>query len=169
MTAVTVLPDYPVVPREFPLLLSEPRGELRISLPPLVLKLHMPKVALVVDDSMLIRYSLCRYLEGRGFTVEAAVNGEEAIEVLSRVHPDLIVTDMRMPKMSGSEFITALKSNEKTARIPVLVVTSKANGTSEADERAEFVIYKDIDVETQMDAALEVVMEKQGRGHSAGK
>jgi CheY-like chemotaxis protein len=128
----------------------------------------MPKVALVVDDSMLIRYSLCRYLEGRGFTVEAAVNGAEAIEVLSRVHPDLIVTDMRMPKMSGSEFITALKGNEKTSRIPVLVVTSKANGTCEADERAEFVIYKDIDVETQMDAALEVVMEKQGRGHSAG-
>ena len=96
------------------------------------------------------------------------MNGAEAIEVLSRVHPDLIVTDMRMPKMSGSEFITALKGNEKTSRIPVLVVTSKASGTCEADERAEFVIYKDIDVETQMDAALEVVMEKQGRGHSAG-
>jgi len=127
----------------------------------------MAKVALVVDDSMLIRYSLCRYLEGRGFTVEVAGNGAEAMEVLSRVHPDLIVTDMRMPKMSGSEFITALKSNETTARIPVLVVTSKGNGTCEADERAEFVIYKDIDVETQMDAALEVVMDK-GRGHSAG-
>jgi len=128
----------------------------------------MAKVALVVDDSMLIRYSLCRYLEARGFTVEAAVNGAEAIEVVSRIHPDLIVTDMRMPKMSGSEFITALKGNEKTARIPVLVVTSKANGTCDADERAEFVIYKDIDVETQMDAALELVMERQRRGHSAG-
>jgi CheY-like chemotaxis protein len=128
----------------------------------------MAKVALVVDDSMLIRYSLCRYLEGRGFVVEVAVNGAEAIEVLSRVHPDLIVTDMRMPKMSGSEFITALKSKEETSRIPVLVVTSKANGTCEADDRAEFVIYKDIDVETQMDAALEVVMDKRSRGDSAG-
>ena len=129
----------------------------------------MSKVALVVDDSMLIRYSLCRYLEARGFRVEVAVNGADAIEVLSRVHPDLIVTDMRMPKMSGSEFITNLKNNEETSRIPVLVVTSKANGTCEADERAEFVIYKDIDVETQMDAALEVVMDKRGRGYSAGK
>ena len=128
----------------------------------------MSKVALVVDDSMLIRYSLCRYLEGRGFAVETAVNGAEALEVLSRVHADLIVTDMCMPKMSGSDFITALKSSEKTSRIPVLVVTSKANGTCEPDARAEFVIYKDIDVETQMDAALEVVMGEQGRGHSAG-
>jgi CheY-like chemotaxis protein len=129
----------------------------------------MPKVALVVDDSMLIRYSICRFLEARGFEVEAAVNGTEAVEVLARVRADLVVTDMRMPKMSGSEFITALKSKEETARIPVIVVTSKANGSCEADERADFVIYKDIDVETQLDAALEAVMENKSRGQANGK
>jgi CheY-like chemotaxis protein len=129
----------------------------------------MSKVALVVDDSMLIRYSLCRFLEARGFAVEAAVNGVEAKETLARVRADLIVTDMRMPKMSGSEFITALKSTEETARIPVIVVTSKANGSCEADERADFVIYKDIDVETQLDAALEAVMENQSRRQANGK
>jgi CheY-like chemotaxis protein len=129
----------------------------------------MSKVALVVDDSMLIRYSLCRFLEARGFAVEAAVNGVEAKETLARVRADLIVTDMRMPKMSGSEFITALKSTEETARIPVIVVTSKANGSCEADERADFVIYKDIDVETQLDAALEAVMENKSRRQANGK
>jgi CheY-like chemotaxis protein len=128
----------------------------------------MPKVALVVDDSMLIRYSICRFLEARGFAVEAAVNGAEAVDVLARVRADLVVTDMRMPKMSGSEFITALKSKEETARIPVIVVTSKANGSCEADERADFVIYKDIDVDTQLDAALEAVMENKSRGQGAG-
>jgi CheY-like chemotaxis protein len=128
----------------------------------------MSKVALVVDDSMLIRYSLCRFLEARGFAVEAAVNGVEAREMLARVHADLIVTDMRMPKMSGSEFITALKTKEETARIPIIVVTSKANGSCQPDERADFVIYKDIDVETQLDAALEVVMERRGGGQAAG-
>lgn len=128
----------------------------------------MSKVALVVDDSMLIRYSLCRFLETRGFAVEAAVNGAEAMQLLAGVRPDLIVTDMRMPKMSGSEFITALKSNEKTSRIPVIVVTSKANGACRPDERAEFVIYKDIDVETQLEAALEAVMDGKGRGQTSG-
>jgi len=128
----------------------------------------MSKVALVVDDSMLIRYSLCRYLETHGFAVEAAVNGAEAMELLGRVHPDLIVTDMRMPKMSGSEFITALKSREETSRIPVIVVTSKANGSSQPDQRAEFVIYKDIDVEAQLDAALEAVMGNKGGGQASG-
>jgi CheY-like chemotaxis protein len=129
----------------------------------------MPKVALVVDDSMLIRYSICRFLEARGFEVEAAVNGAEAMELLARVQADLIVTDMRMPKMSGSEFITALKSKEETARIPVIVVTSKANGSCEADERADFVIYKDIDVETQLDAALVAMAENKSRGQANGK
>jgi CheY-like chemotaxis protein len=129
----------------------------------------MPKVALVVDDSMLIRYSICRFLESRGYAVEAAVNGAEAVELLARVRADLVVTDMRMPKMSGSEFITALKSKEETARIPVIVVTSKANGSCGPDERADFVIYKDIDVDTQLDAALEAVMENKSRGQANGK
>lgn len=128
----------------------------------------MPKVALVVDDSMLIRYSLCRFLEMRGFVVEVAVNGAEAMELLARVRPDLIVTDLRMPKMSGSEFITELKRKDGTSRIPIVVVTSKVNGVCEPDERAEFTIYKDIDVEAQMDAALARIMGNKGCGQAAG-
>jgi CheY-like chemotaxis protein len=128
----------------------------------------MSKVALVVDDSMLIRYSICRFLESRGFAVEAAVNGAEAVELLARVRADLVVTDMRMPKMSGSEFITALKSKEETRRVPIIVVTSKANGSCQPDERADFVIYKDIDVDTQLDAALEAMAENKCRGHANG-
>ena len=134
----------------------------------LFLSLRMSKVALVVDDSMLIRYSICRFLEARGFAVEAAVNGAEAVELLARVRADLVVTDMRMPKMSGSEFITALKSKEETSGLPIIIVTSKASGACEPDERADFVIYKDIDVETQLDAALEVVMERRGGRQAAG-
>ena len=129
----------------------------------------MSKVALVVDDSMLIRYSVCRYLESRGYSVESASNGSEALEVMARNKADLIVTDMRMPKMSGDEFISALKSKEETARVPIIVVTSKANGSCMPDERADFVIYKDIDVETQLDAALEAVTEDESRGQAAGK
>ena len=129
----------------------------------------MSKVALVVDDSMLIRYSVCRYLESHGFTVESATNGAEALKVMGRTHVDLIVTDMRMPKMSGGEFISALKAKPETSRIPVIVVTSKANDSHGPDSRADFVIYKDIDVDTQLDAALETVMEDNSRGQAAGK
>ena len=128
----------------------------------------MSTVALVVDDSMLIRYTVCRFLEERGFTVESATNGVEALQILERVHPDLIVTDMQMPKMSGSELITALKSKPETASIPIIIVAGRASGFDEKEKRANFAIYKDIDIQGQLDKALGAVMKKT-REQGAGK
>lgn len=128
----------------------------------------MPAVALVVDDSMLIRYTVCRFLEGRGYAVESATNGMEALQILERRHPDLIVTDMQMPKMTGSELITALKKRPETANIPIIIVAGRASGFDEKEKRANFAIYKDIDIEGQLEKALEAVMGKR-QGNSAGK
>jgi CheY-like chemotaxis protein len=128
----------------------------------------MPAVALVVDDSMLIRYTVCRFLEGRGFAVESATNGVEALKILERVQPDLIVTDMLMPKMTGSELITALKKKPETAKIPIIIVAGRASGFDEKEKRANFAIYKDIDIEGQLEKALDAVMGK-GQGQGAGK
>ena len=79
----------------------------------------LPFLALVVDDSMLIRHTVCRFLETRGFQVESATNGAEALEMLDRIHPDIIVTDLQMPKMNGQELLTALKARPDTEAIPV--------------------------------------------------
>jgi CheY-like chemotaxis protein len=128
----------------------------------------MPAIGLVVDDSMLIRYTVCRFLEGRGFEVESATNGLEALTILERVHPDLIVTDMQMPKMSGSELITALKKNPETAGIPIIIVAGRASGFDEKETRANFAIYKDIDIEGQLEKALDAVLGKRF-GQRAGK
>src|SRR5579864_107954 len=110
----------------------------------------MSTVALVVDDSMLIRYTVCRFLEERGFTVESATNGVEALQALERIQPDLIVTDMQMPKMSGGELLTALKGKPETAGIPVIIVAGRGSGFDEKETRADFAIYKDIDIEGQL-------------------
>jgi CheY-like chemotaxis protein len=127
----------------------------------------MPAVALVVDDSMLIRYTVCRSLEERGFAVESATNGAEALLILERVHPDVIVTDMHMPKMSGSELITELKKNPKTANIPIIIVAGRGSGFDESETRANFAIYKDIDIQSQLEKALDAVMgNSQGQGAS---
>jgi CheY-like chemotaxis protein len=128
----------------------------------------MSIVALVVDDSMLIRYTVCRLLERRGFAVESATNGAEALEVLGRVRPALIVTDMQMPKMSGSELITALKSQPETAGIPIIIVARQDGRFEDAEKRANFVIYKDIDVEAQLAKALDELLGKASSAH-AGK
>jgi CheY-like chemotaxis protein len=142
------------------------RGKWCAYVPP---TLFMPMVALVVDDSMLIRYTVCRFLEERGFAVESATNGAEALEVLKRVQPDLIVTDMQMPKMSGSELITAIKSRPETAAVPIIIVAGRASGFDEREKRSDFAIYKDIDIEAQLAKALTALSDKAGRAHANGK
>jgi CheY-like chemotaxis protein len=118
----------------------------------------MPLVALIVDDSMLIRHTVCRFLEERGFSVESASNGQEALEALERMHPDIIITDMQMPKMDGGELIDALKNHPKTATIPVIVLAGKRSGVEKAEKRADFAIFKDIDIEEQLAKALQLTL-----------
>jgi CheY-like chemotaxis protein len=107
-------------------------------------------------------------LEERGFAVESATNGVEALQLLERLQPDLIVTDMEMPKMSGSELITALKKNPRTAQIPIIIVAGRASGFDEKENRADFAIHKDIDIEAQLAKALDAVFGKAAK-KGAGK
>jgi len=129
----------------------------------------MPKMALFVDDSMLMRYTVCRFLEERGFAVETAGNGEEALEVLSRVQPSVIVTDLQMPRMSGSELITAVKGKPETAKIPIIIVAGRASAANQSEQRADFIIYKDVDIDSQLGKALDSVLGKASRIQAAGK
>ena len=124
----------------------------------------MPTVALVVDDSMLMRYTVSRYLEERGFTVESATNGAEALEVLDRMLPDLIVTDIQMPRMSGSELISAVKARPEMAAVPIIIVASRSSSFDESEKRANFTIYKDIDIEEQLTKALKAVRKARSKG-----
>ena len=124
----------------------------------------MSAVVLVVDDSMLIRHTVCRFLEQRGFCVEAATNGQDAVEALKRIVPDLIITDMQMPKMSGSELITILKSVPETASIPVIILAGKQSGFENTEKRHNFTIFKDIDIDTQLTKALKMLL-----GHSGAR
>ena len=128
----------------------------------------MPTVALVVDDSMLMRYTVCRFLEERGFAVESATNGVEALDVLKRVRPGLIVTDMQMPRMSGSELITELKRRPEMAKVPIIIVASRSSSFEEGEKRANFAIYKDVDIDAQLAKALDAVL-GNAQTHSTGK
>jgi CheY-like chemotaxis protein len=118
----------------------------------------LPRLALVVDDSMLIRHTVCRYFEERGFQVESASNGLEALDALQTLQPDLIVTDLSMPKMTGAELISALKERPGTAETPIVVLAAKNTGSRPADEpRADAVVFKDIDIWEQLDSAVSLI------------
>lgn len=121
----------------------------------------MPRNVLVVDDSMLIRHTVCRYLERIGYEVEAATNGQEALDLLEgEYRPDLIVTDLQMPKVSGSELITALKEKPATREIPIVILAGKkATSDGPQETRANYTIYKDIDIEAQLQKALSAALD----------
>ncbi len=89
----------------------------------------IPKTALVVDDSMLIRHSVCRFLEERGFIVESATNGVEALEVLSNFVPDIIITDLSMPRMGGVELVSRIRQLEVFADTPILVLAARRSAS----------------------------------------
>ena len=117
-------------------------------------------LALVVDDSMLVRHTVCRYLEERGWSVESAANGHEAVQALETMHPNLIVTDMMMPRMTGSELISELKRRPETADIPIIILCGR-NSEREAkanEQRADCAIYKDIDIVEQLEKAVEIAL-----------
>ena len=117
----------------------------------------MPVVALVVDDSMIIRHVICRFLEDRGYSVEVASNGQEALEAVARQLPSLIITDMQMPAMGGREFISALKNKPETANVPIVILTGRSSGYEWGETRVEFTIFKDIDIQKQLEKALDAL------------
>ncbi len=84
--------------------------------------MHEPGTILVCDDEELIRWSLKEHLSGDGFRVIEASNGEECIQKVASEAPDLIITDMRMPRMDGMEVLRRLRDEERD--IPVIVITA---------------------------------------------
>lgn len=78
---------------------------------------------MVVDDDKNTRLLLRTVLETEHYTVFAASNGEEALEVLDREHIDLVVLDIMMPKMSGYEFTRAVRSADNN--LPILMVSAR--------------------------------------------
>jgi CheY-like chemotaxis protein len=79
---------------------------------------------LLVDDSKFLRMANERALFKAGYDVCTAADGEEALQVANAKLPDIILLDMMLPKISGTEVLKALKENPATTNIPVIVLTS---------------------------------------------
>lgn len=83
------------------------------------------KTVLVVDDLKAQLSLISGYLEQEGFLVMTAENGNDALAKASAQTPDLVITDLVMPEMSGLEFCRKLKKDPATAQIPVIACTTK--------------------------------------------
>jgi len=82
---------------------------------------------LIVDDDPVARDLLQRYLQKNGFRAVCASNGKEALRLAGEVHPHVITLDVFMPEMDGWAVLSALKANEATSSIPVVMITMEDN------------------------------------------
>lgn len=82
-------------------------------------------LVLVAEDERDIRELIVIALELEGFNVVEVPNGEEAVKKAKEIKPDLILMDVRMPKMTGYEACKALKAEEATKEIPVVFLSAK--------------------------------------------
>ena len=82
---------------------------------------------LVVDDTPANIQALAGILKEKGYQISVATNGKQALEVLARVPPDLILLDVMMPEMDGFETCRRLKAAEPWRQIPVIFLTAKTD------------------------------------------
>jgi len=81
------------------------------------------KILVVEDDPDILRI-LSHTLGAAGYHVVQAYGGEDALRKVKLHHPDLVLTDLAMPAMSGVEVISQIKKDEETCHIPVVAVTA---------------------------------------------
>jgi DNA-binding NtrC family response regulator len=87
----------------------------------------MAATILVVDDEKNIRRTLRMVLEGSGFNTLEAESAEECLETLGRDEVDLVILDVRLPKMSGIEALQRIRNEPETRKLPVLMVSGHAS------------------------------------------
>ncbi|MGH9850180.1 MAG: response regulator [Blastocatellia bacterium] len=83
---------------------------------------------LVVDDHQDMIDLMQLVLEGEGFYVAVATDGEQAIELLTQFRPAIIITDLMMPKTTGVELIRHVKSKPELADIPIVAMSAARSG-----------------------------------------
>jgi CheY-like chemotaxis protein len=118
----------------------------------------LPFVALVVDDSALIRNEIRRCLQARGYAVATAANGPDALASLESFRPELIVTALTMSKMNGGEFIREVRHRPETADVTIVAVAGRRRrGVSVPRSGADHLIFKEVDLVEQLRLVLDKV------------
>ena len=89
----------------------------------------MAKTVLIVDDESYIVKSLSFVMKNAGFDTGSAGDGEEALQKLDEMVPDLVILDVMMPKLDGFEVCKAIRANPAWSSIKIIMLTAKGRDT----------------------------------------
>ena len=128
------------------------------------------KKLLLIDDDPNLILLVKDYLEFRGYNVDTAENGREALEVLDNLVPDLIICDVMMPEMDGYTLVKHIRKEPVTNRIPVLFLSAKGQSQDRVkglNEGADVYMSKPFEPEelvAQVESSLKQIRRwEQGR------
>ena len=106
------------------------------------------KTILLADDEEFIAIAYKDGLERAGYSVVVVGNGEDALEQIKTLRPDLVLLDLIMPKMNGFEVLKALQADSELTAIPVVVLTNLSQSADEVEARSygavDFIVKADI-------------------------
>ena len=121
------------------------------------------KKILVIDDEVDLTQMIAHLFKAKGFEVQTAADGVEALEKVHEFAPDLIILDMNMPRMGGIEFYSKICGANGRPRYPVLVLTARANikGLFQDLEIDGFMV-KPFDID-ELVAQAETIIKKRGQ------
>jgi pilus assembly protein CpaE len=89
----------------------------------------MPSTILVADDSKVIVHMISTHFTQMGFRVLSAGNGEDALKIIAREKPDLLISDLLMPGIDGYEVCRRVRADPATAKLPVILLTTRGGIT----------------------------------------
>ena len=83
----------------------------------------MTKIAIIEDDQVINQMYRMKF-EAAGFDVSSASDGEAGVALVEKIHPDIILLDLQMPRMGGAEALGIIRSKKDLAETPVIILTN---------------------------------------------
>lgn len=115
-------------------------------------------LALVIDDDRSLGEAFVQALELSGFTARHIIDSTEALSNIIEQQPDVVMLDMQMPKMNGRQVLKAIRDNEKTAHVKVIVATANRFTVDTAvEEMADLVLQKPVSLDQIMQFATRML------------
>ena len=118
--------------------------------------------AMVVDDSITVRKITSRLLNRHGINVVTAKDGVDALEQLQHHQPDIILLDIEMPRMDGFELASLVRNDQRLAKIPIIMITSRI-GDKHRDRALELGVNRYLGKPFQEEQLLESINTLTGR------
>lgn len=116
------------------------------------------KTILLVDDTIPLLEELSDILELEGYTIKTYSSAVDALEELNQINPDIIITDIVMPKMSGIEFMRKVRCQKNFTSTPIIVLTAD-NTITNSDILDKFKVHALLSKPCSIDKLLYVIEE----------